>query len=97
MKNAFEKNVYGGLNALCINYAAFGSEVLASVFDKDKHDLMIGFTYIGGGTDNDKQWGVSLRSVGDKINVYEIAKSRGGGGHFNASGFEVKNFEDIFK
>lgn len=36
----------------------------------------------------DKLW-ASLRSQWDKINVSQIAKLFGGGGHFNASGFKV--------
>ena len=40
----------------------------------------------------------SLRSVGDKFDVSEIASQFGGGGHRNASGFELKgNLKDIFK
>jgi oligoribonuclease NrnB/cAMP/cGMP phosphodiesterase (DHH superfamily) len=35
----------------------------------------------------------SLRSKGDKVNVSEIAKLNGGGGHFNAAGF-YKSIED---
>lgn len=91
---AFEKKVYGGLTALCMNTNFFSSETMISKFDKDKHDLMIGFAY------NGRNWGVSLRSVenGDStIDVSEIAKARGGGGHESSSGFQVENFEDIFK
>lgn len=35
----------------------------------------------------------SLRSKGDKVNVSELAKLNGGGGHFNAAGFH-KSIED---
>lgn len=89
-KNSFERSVYGGLNALCLNYFPFSSETAKSVFNPNKHDLMIGFAF------NGTKWTVSLRSIGN-TDVSAIAKSRGGGGHKNAAGFEVTNFEDIFK
>lgn len=88
-KNAFERKAYG-LRALCLDYYPFSSETLKSVFDPAKHDVMVGFTYTG------EKWGISLRSIGD-VDVSAIAKARGGGGHKNAAGFEVKEFNDIFK
>ena len=88
---AFETEVYNGLKALCINTNFMSSDTLASKFDSSKHDLMIGFAY------NGRNWGISLRSVKGGVNVSEIAKARGGGGHENASGFQVDTFEDIFK
>ena len=67
------------------------SDTLASKFDSSKHDLMIGFAY------NGRNWGISLRSIGDKVDVSQIAKTRGGGGHSQSAGFQVDTFEDIFK
>lgn len=89
-KFSFEKEVFDGLNALCINHFPFGSQVVQSAWNPEIHDLMVGFCYVG------NKWSVSLRSEGD-MDVSEIARSRGGGGHKNAAGFEVDNFEDIFK
>ena len=88
---AFEKEVYNGLKALCINTNFMSSDTLVSKFDSSKHDLMIGFAY------NGRNWGISLRSVGDKVDVSQIAKTRGGGGHSQSAGFQVDTFEDIFK
>lgn len=88
-RNSFEKETYG-LKALCINYSPFHSEVLKSIWDPSKFDLMVGFCFTG------NKWSVSLRSEGD-VDVSAIAKARGGGGHKNSAGFEVSNFEDIFK
>ena len=88
---AFEKEVYNGLKALCINTNFMSSDTLASKFDSSKHDLMIGFAY------NGRNWGISLRSIGDKVDVSQIAKTRGGGGHSQSAGFQVDTFEDIFK
>ena len=87
---AFEREAYG-LRALCINTNFMSSETMLTKFDSSKHDIMIGFAY------NGNNWGISLRSIGDKIDVSEIAKLRGGGGHSQSAGFQVDNFEDIFK
>ena len=87
---SFETEAYG-LRALTINSNFFGSETMVTKFDPEKHDIMVGFAF------NGKVWGVSLRSLKGGPNVSAIAKQRGGGGHFHAAGFEVKNFEDIFK
>ena len=87
---AFEREAYG-LRALCINTNFMSSETMITKFDNSKHDVMIGFAY------NGNNWGVSLRSVGDKVDVSQIARERFGGGHKNASGFQAVTFEDIFK
>jgi len=87
---SFEKEVFGGLKALCINTNFMSSETMITKFDSSKHDLMIGFAY------NGKNWGVSLRSVEGGVDVSEIAKARNGGGHKGAAGYEAKIFEEIF-
>ena len=87
---AFETEAYG-LRALCINTNFMSSETMITKFDNSKHDVMIGFAY------NGNNWGISLRSVGDNVDVSQIARERGGGGHSQSSGFQVDNFEDIFK
>ena len=87
---AFERDVYG-LRALCINTNFMSSETMMTKFDSSKHDIMIGFAY------NGNNWGVSLRSIGDKTDVSQIAKARGGGGHSQSAGFQAVTFEDIFK
>lgn len=92
LKNYFVmEEVFGGLTALCINYYPFSSETLKSVWNPEIYDIMVGFAYVGNG-----KWSISLRSVGDKVDCSVIAKNRGGGGHKNASGFEVNKFEEIF-
>ena len=87
---AFEREAYG-LRALCINTNFMSSETMMTKFDSSKHDIMIGFAY------NGNNWGVSLRSIGDKVDVSQIAKARGGGGHSQSAGFQAVTFEDIFK
>ena len=87
---AFEREVYG-LRALCINTNFISSETMITKFDSSKHDIMIGFAY------NGNNWGVSLRSIGDKVDVSQIANARGGGGHSQSAGFQASTFDDIFK
>ena len=87
---AFERKAYG-LRALCINTNFMSSETMMTKFDSSKHDIMIGFAY------NGNNWGISLRGIEGGVDVSQIAKERGGGGHKGAAGFQVDNFEDIFK
>ena len=87
---AFEREAYG-LRALCINTNFMSSETMITKFDSSKHDIMIGFAY------NGNNWGISLRSIEGGVDVSQIAIERGGGGHLQSSGFQVDNFEDIFK
>lgn len=90
-RSAFERTIYGGLRGLCLNARAFSSNTMSSIYDPNKHDIMIGFEYA-----KDK-WGVSLRSTKDDVDVSLIAKARGGGGHKAAAGFEVDSFDKIFE
>lgn len=87
---SFEREVFGGLKALCINTNFMSSETMITKFDKTKHDLMIGFAY------NGKNWGVSLRSIEGGVDVSELVKARNGGGHKGAAGYEAKTFDSIF-
>lgn len=89
-RGAFEREVYGGLKALCLNEGVFSSETLKTQ-KPERYDVLIGFVY------NKNFWRVSLRTLKDDVDVSQIAKTRGGGGHKKAAGFEVKTFEDIFK
>ena len=79
---AFETE-FEGMSAIAMNRGQLGSLAFESVFDADKHDIMIGFVRRKG------QWTVSLYSM-DGINVGEIAKRHGGGGHANAAGFQCE-------
>lgn len=88
--NSFEREVFGGLRALCINYYPFSSEILKSKYEESKHDIMIGFCF------SNNMWIVSLRTTKEEVDCSVIARQRGGGGHRAAAGFEVKTFEEIF-
>ncbi|MEI7614948.1 MAG: hypothetical protein WCK63_18765 [Betaproteobacteria bacterium] len=81
------KDVY---EAICLNTRAFSSNTMVSIYNPEKHDLMIGFEFTG------TKWSVSLRSDKPEVDVSIIAKFRGGGGHKAAAGFECDKFEDIF-
>lgn len=70
---------FEGYRAYALNKGLCGSDDFKSV-DGSKYDLFIGFVYDG------LQWKYSLRS--EKIDVSEIAKKYGGGGHKGAAGFK---------
>lgn len=89
-RSAFEATI-SDKKAICLNARAFSSNTMQTVYDPEKHDLMLGFEFTG------KKWTVSLRSAKPDIDVSLIAKSRGGGGHKAAAGFECSSFEEIFK
>jgi nanoRNase/pAp phosphatase (c-di-AMP/oligoRNAs hydrolase) len=44
---------------------------------------------------NGKLWTVSLYTTKEHIDVSQIAKKRGGGGHKQAAGFQVQKIEDL--
>lgn len=73
-----------GLKFLCVNTARFNSLLFA---ERDKpetgHDALLGFCY------NGKVWTVSLYHANHRkdIDLSEIAKRYGGGGHKGACGF----------
>lgn len=81
---------FKGLRAICLNTRFFSSNTLKSIYNPDLHDIMVGFEY------NGKVWAVSLRSAKPEIDVSLIAKSKGGGGHKAAAGYESSSFENIF-
>lgn len=85
------EKAFGKYKALCLNYWPFNSEVMKSIWDPKKYDIMIGFCFDG------RKYSVSLRSVDENPDVSVIAKERGGGGHRNAAGFEVSDLLSIFK
>ena len=80
---AFEIEI-DGLKCIAINKGLTNSQLFDSVWDPDVYDAMLSFIWRKG------QWTVSLYSDKDNIDVSEIAKARGGGGHKGASGFQCK-------
>lgn len=82
----FEKEFHGQ-RAVIINKPFSNSQLFASVYDPEKHDIMIVF----GCKDGVYQY--SLYSVKEDVDVSKIAKKyEGGGGHKGAAGFRTKNY-----
>lgn len=87
-KAAFEFE-FEGYKAICLNGGGFNSEAFKSVYDESKHDLMMPFQF------NGKFWTISLYTTKD-IDCSVIAKSKGGGGHKKAAGFQVNDIREVF-
>ena len=77
---AFEVD-FEGYNCIALNFAQCGSQVFDSVKDKN-YDIMISFVWDG------ENFNISLYTTKD-IDVSEIAKKYGGGGHKSASGMSL--------
>jgi oligoribonuclease NrnB/cAMP/cGMP phosphodiesterase (DHH superfamily) len=85
---AFETE-FEGYNCIAMNLAQCGSKYFDSV--SDKYDIMLPFVF------NGENYSVSLYST--KIDVSEIAKKYGGGGHRGAAGMtlNIDTFIKMFK
>lgn len=73
-----------GLKFLCVNHARFNSLLFAARdLPETGHDALLGFRFDG------KKWMVSLYHAAHRkdIDLSEIAKKHGGGGHRGACGF----------
>lgn len=70
-----------GLRCIAVNKMLTNSKIFDSVFDPDKHDVMLTFGFRKGG------WMVSLYSQRGGVDVSIVAKAHGGGGHKGAAGF----------
>lgn len=75
----FEVN-FEGYKCFAANLGKCNSDYFKSIGGTDKYDILLPFIFDG------KNWSVSLYSK-DKVDVSEIAKKYGGGGHKNAAGF----------
>lgn len=89
MKGSFVCN-FEGLKALCCNIGGASSNTFLSVWDENKHDVMIPFFYSG------KRWTFSLYTTKDEVDCSVIAKKLGGG-HKKASGFILQELPATFK
>lgn len=79
---AFETEIHGH-KALVCNVALVNSRFFDSIVDPSRHEVLSMFCLTPRGN-----WKVSLRSVpGSGVDVSEIAKRRGGGGHKDAASF----------
>ena len=91
-KGAFEQ-VFHGLNfiACFVGAGSSSSQMFKSVYDPmDSHDGMMSIRYEHG------NWVVSLYTTHtDKLDMGDICKHHGGGGHPGAAGFTVKGSQNI--
>jgi oligoribonuclease NrnB/cAMP/cGMP phosphodiesterase (DHH superfamily) len=85
MNNGFIVNI-DGYKGYAVNLANCNSEYFSSI-DNGDYDILVPFSF------NGKNWTISLYSK--TIDVSEIAKTRGGGGHKGASGFTFSEFPFI--
>lgn len=88
-KNSSFELEFNGLRAICLNGGS-NSGSFISVYDENKHDIMIPFRY------SRNKWVISLYTTKDNIDCSVIAKTYGGGGHKKAAGFQVKDISKIF-
>lgn len=83
--HAFETE-FEGYKAIVINMGLPGSMKFKSVYNPDKHDIMIGFSRRA-----NHKWKFSVYSEKKYIDCSAICKKFGGGGHKSAAGFEIKD------
>lgn len=89
-KKASFETEFNGLRAICLNGGGFNSDVFKSVYDENKHDIMMPFQFDG------KKWTISLYTTKDEVDCSIIAKANGGGGHKKAAGFQVEDISKVF-
>lgn len=87
-RTAFETN-FKGYRAICLNACGINSDAFKSVYDAEKHDIMMSFFF------NGDQWIFSLYTIKPDIDCSAIAKSMGGGGHRGAAGFQIDKLEEV--
>ena len=71
-----------GYRAMAVNVGRANSQFFYSYFNKDDYDMFIYFTRLPS-----RRWSVGLMGNNDDVDVGEIAKGYGGGGHKGAAGF----------
>lgn len=78
-----------GFRGIALNVARCSSLAFSDVWDPEKYDVMISFSYMPDSVS------VSIYSDKPNIDVSEIALKYGGGGHVSASGFAFKTFDEF--
>lgn len=71
------------LKAIVLNQGLTNSQLFDTVYDIDRHDVMVPFAFRNG------QWTLSLYTKRPDLDVSIYAKAHGGGGHRQAAGFQV--------
>jgi oligoribonuclease NrnB/cAMP/cGMP phosphodiesterase (DHH superfamily) len=72
---------FHGLRAIVLNKPYSNSQAFDSVYDPAKHDIMVTFGV------KPKEYRYSMYATKENVDVSEIAKKYGGGGHKGAAGF----------
>lgn len=78
-------------NFICINKERFNPINFGIDYHKDGYDGAACFHYANG------MWNFSLYNDNEQVDCSIIAKQYGGGGHRGASGFRIKNINDLIK
>ena len=73
-------------NAITLNRGNVNSTVFNSVYNSDRHHLMIAYCKLPS-----RLWSVSLYTTHDHVHCGEIASRYGGGGHKGAAGFQCRD------
>lgn len=84
IKNNFDFELFG-LKIIALNTTNFNSMSFDGYYHEEIHDAMMPFCYNG----KTKKWNFSLYTTKSDVNILEIAKNFGGGGHAKACGFTV--------
>jgi oligoribonuclease NrnB/cAMP/cGMP phosphodiesterase (DHH superfamily) len=80
---------FEGHKAIACNAGSVSSQMFDTV--KEDYDIMMPFVFDG------KRWTVSLYTKKKDIDVSELAKRYGGGGHRQAAGFQCDTLPFVFK
>ncbi len=81
--------LFDGLKAIAINCSG-GSRLFKSIWDSTKYDLMLTFVWNPYG-----HYDVGLYTDKPGVDVGELAKRYGGGGHSQAAGFQTTDITNI--
>jgi hypothetical protein len=81
---------FEGLKALVVNNDRLGSLGFLELWDNTKYDIMMSFTISTGGAK------FSIYTDKDEVDVIEVAKKFGGGGHEQAAGFTIEDIGFFF-
>lgn len=76
---------FEGMSCIAINRGCASSTLFDSMYEKNKHKLMIPYCKLPDG-----RWTISLYTTHTNIDCGSIAKKYGGGGHQQAAGFQCK-------
>lgn len=80
---------FGGFKAIAINRLLTNSQMFDSVWDNTKYDIMITF-----GLRKDGRWTMSFYTDKPGVDVSDLAKIFGGGGHMQAAGCDFRSLPE---